>query len=64
MKKKRTKLNFFKKNVGSGVSQRVVPVQIEDAAGGVSVSFAVSTVGEYAVDLLVKNQRLPGAPFR
>ena len=50
--------------MGSGVSQRVVPVQIEDAAGGVSVSFAVSTVGEYAVDLLVKNQRLPGAPFR
>ncbi len=31
---------------------------------GVNVSFTATSVGEHAVDVQVKNQRLPGSPFR
>lgn len=31
---------------------------------GVSVTFTATSVGEHAIDVQVKNQRLTGAPFR
>lgn len=48
----------------TGPNQRVIPVQIQKAVGGVNVSFSATTVGEHVIDIQVKNQRLSGAPFR
>jgi len=48
----------------TGPNQRNIPVQIQKATGGVNVSFTSTSVGEYAIDVQVKNQRLAGAPFR
>lgn len=45
-------------------SQRNVPVQILNAAGGVNVSYIATSVGEHAIDVQVKKQRLLGSPFR
>ena len=47
-----------------GPSQRNVPVQIQKSTNGVVACFTVVTVGEHSIDVQVKNQRLPGAPFR
>ncbi|XP_046654649.1 filamin-C-like isoform X2 [Daphnia pulicaria] len=48
----------------TGPNQRNIPVQIQKAPGGVNVSFSSTSVGEYTIDVQVKNQRLAGAPFR
>lgn len=48
----------------TGPNQRNIPVQIQKAIGGVSVSFSSTSVGEHSIDVQVKNQRLAGAPFR
>lgn len=48
----------------TGPNQRNIPVQIQKASAGVNVSFSSTSVGEYTIDVQVKNQRLAGAPFR
>ena len=66
----RYNFNSFRSNflffcvICAGVNQRSIPVQVQRAPAGVNVSFTATAVGEHAVDIQVKNQRLPGSPFR